>query len=124
MGLFCRPGGLRGERMSVLIKGMIMPTSCDNCWALDDYGDYPRYRITEEQRGYNFPIRQKRMDNCPLVEIPAPKIIAAKMQLIKETERDKEIAHIEADDLMCELLTELGYGEAVKIFEEMEKWYS
>ena len=56
--------------MSVLIKGMNMPTNCDNCWALDDYGDYPRCRITEEQRGYNFPIREKRMGNCPLVEIP------------------------------------------------------
>ena len=56
--------------MSVLIKGMEMPTNCDNCWALDDYGDYPRCRITEEQRGYNFPIREKRMDKCPLVEIP------------------------------------------------------
>ena len=56
--------------MSVYIKGMEMPKNCDNCWALDDYGDYPRCRITEEQRGYNFPIREKRMDNCPLVEIP------------------------------------------------------
>ena len=53
--------------MSVLIRGMEMPTSCDNCWALDDYGDYPRCRITEEQRGYNFPVREKRMDKCPLV---------------------------------------------------------
>jgi len=56
--------------MSILIKGMEMPTSCDNCWALDDYGDYPRCRITEEQRGYNFPIREKRMDKCPLVPVP------------------------------------------------------
>ena len=56
--------------MGVLIKGMKMPKNCDNCWALDDYGDYPRCLITEEQRGYNFPIREKRMDNCPLVEIP------------------------------------------------------
>ena len=57
--------------MSIIIKGMEMPKSCDMCWALDDYGDYPRCRITEEQRGYNFPIRQKRMDNCPLVPVPA-----------------------------------------------------
>ena len=56
--------------MSILIKGMEMPTSCDNCWALDDYGDYPRCRITEEQRGYNFRIREKRMDKCPLVPVP------------------------------------------------------
>lgn len=56
--------------MSILIKSMEMPTNCDNCWALDDYGDYPRCRITEEQRGYNFPVREKRMKNCPLVTIP------------------------------------------------------
>lgn len=56
--------------MSILIKGMEMPKNCDTCWALDDYGDYPRCRITEEQRGYNFPVRERRMDNCPLIELP------------------------------------------------------
>jgi len=56
--------------MSILIKGIEMPTNCGMCWALDDYGDYPRCRITEEQRGYTFPIREKRMDNCPLVPLP------------------------------------------------------
>ena len=55
--------------MSVYID-MEMPKSCDMCWASDDYGDYPRCRITEEQRGYNFPIREKRMDNCPLTPVP------------------------------------------------------
>ena len=55
--------------MSLLIKCINMPTSCANCWALDDYGDYPRCRITKEQRGYNFPIREKCMDNCPLVPV-------------------------------------------------------
>ena len=54
----------------VYIPGMEMPTSCDVCWALDDYGDYPRCRITEEQRGYNFPVREKRMDGCPFVAVP------------------------------------------------------
>lgn len=49
-----------------------MPKNCDACWALDDYGDYPRCRITEEQRGYNFTVRERRMDNCPLVEVPTP----------------------------------------------------
>lgn len=57
--------------MSIYIKGLKMPTSCSVCWALDDYGDYPRCCITEEQRGYTFPIRQKRMDNCPLVPVPS-----------------------------------------------------
>lgn len=56
--------------MSVLIKDMEMPSCCDDCWALDEYGDYPVCRITEEQRGYNFRIREKRMDKCPLVSVP------------------------------------------------------
>lgn len=56
--------------MSIFINGMDMPTSCGMCWSLDDYGDYPRCRITEEQRGYNFPIREKRMDKCPISPVP------------------------------------------------------
>ena len=32
--------------------------------------------------------------------------------------------HIEADELMCKLLTMLGYGDGVKEFEKMERWYS
>lgn len=35
-----------------------------------------------------------------------------------------EDKHIEADDLMCELLTKLGYGDGVKEFKKMERWYS
>lgn len=54
----------------ILICGMEMPNCCDNCWALDDFGDYPVCRITGEQRGYNFRTREKRMDKCPLVPVP------------------------------------------------------
>ena len=32
--------------------------------------------------------------------------------------------HIEADELMCEILRELGYAAGVEIFEEMDKWYA
>lgn len=56
--------------MSILIKGIEkMPIVCDDCWALDEYGDYPVCRITQEQRGYNFNVREYRMDDCPLVEV-------------------------------------------------------
>lgn len=58
--------------MTLLIKGMEMPMVCDDCWALDEYGDYPRCRITGEQRGYNFRIREQRMEHCPIVEAPTP----------------------------------------------------
>ena len=53
--------------MSECVVRMEMPESCDVCPCLDDYGDYPRCRISEEQRGYNFPIREKRMPNCPII---------------------------------------------------------
>lgn len=34
-----------------------------------------------------------------------------------------EDAHIKADELMCEILTDLGYGEGIEIFKKMEKYY-
>ena len=34
-----------------------------------------------------------------------------------------EAAHIKADELMCEILIELGYEEGIKIFKRMEKYY-
>ena len=35
--------------MGIYIKGMEMPKSCNDCWALDDDGDYPRCIITENK---------------------------------------------------------------------------
>ena len=43
-----------------------MPKCCDECFALDDNGDYPTCIITHTSRGYNFRVREKRMDDCPL----------------------------------------------------------
>ena len=36
----------------------------------------------------------------------------------------EEEAHGAADDLMCEVLKDLGYTKGVEIFERMPKWYS
>ena len=49
-----------------------MPSCCEECFALDFHGDYPRCIITDEQRGYNFNTRIQRMTHCPLK--PAPKM--------------------------------------------------
>lgn len=35
-----------------------------------------------------------------------------------------EDLHIEADYLLCELLTELGYTEIVQAYRNIPKWYS
>ena len=37
---------------------------------------------------------------------------------------DEEDAHVEMDDLMCDLLGSLGYRDGVSIFENTNKWYS
>ena len=57
--------------MSECVVRMKMPKSCWDCPCLDDYGDYPMCRISNEQRGYNFPIHEKRMPGCPITQ-PLP----------------------------------------------------
>lgn len=37
---------------------------------------------------------------------------------------DIEAFHSDADSLMCELLTSLGYEKGIKIFEDADKWYA
>ena len=49
---------------------MDMPECCDKCFMLDDSGDYPMCRFTQEVRGYNFRTRERKMDRCPLRELP------------------------------------------------------
>ena len=46
-----------------------LPECCNECFALDDSGDYPTCRITQASRGYNFNVREKRMSDCPLGEL-------------------------------------------------------
>lgn len=45
-------------------------------------------------------------------------------EIFKANERDTEQDHSAADSLMCEVLTQLGYGDGVRVFEEADKWYS
>lgn len=64
-----------------------MPSCCDECFALDDNGDYPFCLITQEQRGYNFRTREQKMPKCPLR--PAPeKIDASDFDDIVKAESD------------------------------------
>lgn len=52
-----------------------------------------------------------------------PEQFKIKMQEL-DNDYDPELSHCNADDLMCNLLIELGYGEGIKIFENMKKWYA
>lgn len=52
-----------------------------------------------------------------------PEEFKKKMLEIKES-KSTEDKHIEADYLMGEVLKELGYGDGVEIFREMDLWYA
>jgi hypothetical protein len=48
-----------------------------------------------------------------------------KDKLIKEQSNDDtEIAHCNADDLLCDLLVELGFVDIVKEYSRIDKWYA
>jgi hypothetical protein len=37
---------------------------------------------------------------------------------------DTELAHVEADKVLCELLTALGHGDVVTEYNTIGKWYA
>ena len=45
-------------------------------------------------------------------------------QLIDADKLDIESAHCDADQALCDLLTELGYHEVVAAYLKIEKWYA
>ena len=46
-----------------------MPKTCSECFGFDDNGDYPTCIINHCSKGYTFRYMEKRMDDCPLVEV-------------------------------------------------------
>lgn len=54
-----------------------------------------------------------------------PDIFAQLMEdIFSRYERDLETAHIEADDLICQVMRERGYTAGIEIFERAPKWYA
>ena len=67
------------------------------------------------------------MDN----QVISPEEFYKKMQYYKDLEEkctsvfyNKEDMHRIMDDLMCEILSSLGYENGIKVFQDAEKWYS
>lgn len=46
-----------------------------------------------------------------------------KLKILKDMS-DKEIAHCNADDVICDLLKSLGYEDVIREFDEIDKWYA
>ena len=94
-----------------LLKENIEELKKGNFWYFND-GEYAT--IIGLKRGESMTQLEKEFST---------KGFANKMRRLDEM-CDVEVAHYKADQLMCELLTELGYGEGVEIFKDMSKWYA
>ena len=46
------------------------------------------------------------------------------MDRLNDDYYDKQGAHIEADEILCNLLEELGFKEVVRLYREIPKWYA
>lgn len=54
-----------------------------------------------------------------------PETAADMMRLLLERNvEDEEDSHIDADELLCAILIEQGFEEAVALFKKMDKWYA
>ncbi len=49
---------------------------------------------------------------------------AQRLISLQSDRTDTERGHVEADNILCELLKELGYSDVVEEFEKIDKWYS
>ena len=52
--------------IQMIIIDMDMPNSCDECPLFDARWDYPTCYVNQFSSGYKFPVRDKRMDFCPI----------------------------------------------------------
>lgn len=54
----------------------------------------------------------------------SPGDFAEMMRFIIASSDDAEESHMRADSALCTLLRDLGYGEAVDVFENSKRWYA
>jgi hypothetical protein len=47
-----------------------------------------------------------------------------KLKVFQEPGTDIEIGHSYGDELLCDLLIELGYKDVVEEWRKIEKWYA
>lgn len=45
-------------------------------------------------------------------------------ELVKQSKKDAEGPHSDADDILCDVLIELGQVELVEEYNKVHKWYA
>ena len=51
-------------------------------------------------------------------------IALAKLQEIFARGWDQESDHVDADDVLCELISSFGYPEVKEAFDRIDRWYA
>lgn len=69
------------------------------------------------------PIPPDYLDRISPAKPLTPEQFASEVRRIAQSS-DEENRHMDADKLLCDVLASLGYGEGVKVYVEMEKWYA
>lgn len=59
-----------------------------------------------------------------LPDVPWTPDLAAEAIREIAADGDTEVAHCRADDVLCDILLQLGYDKAVAEFIKMAKWYA
>lgn len=76
--------------------------------------------MTEEE----FEIAKKTLAKNNINESSIKDYTERMRELADNNDDDIEMRHVEMDNLMCEILKEMGFNELVDIFNETEKWYA
>ena len=58
------------------------------------------------------------------IKIDREKALLALSDALELGKGDPEIAHVNADKILCELLTSLGFSDVVEEFKKVPKWYA
>lgn len=95
---------------------------------IDSAKNLVRERVAQEKRSSSDPKWDELLNLLNKVDAPSVPMSGyeffLKMESIVSSCTDVEVMHKEADRLMCEVLTSLGYGDGVRIFYNMPKWYA
>lgn len=65
----------------------------------------------------------KKFEPGTTENIPTPEELAERMRDAAKDD-DQECRHYTMDGILLDVLEQLGYGEAVKIFRETPAWYA
>ena len=89
---------------------------------------YTKRRIKmDKENKLNIPdIDQQYLDIKTNPKIVDPEVFTAYMKIFADyaNNEDPEVGHVFMDGIMIALLNQLGYAEAMKLFQESDRWYA